>query len=74
MKTHPGALPNAPCKAQASDTDAAEAHSSNPAEKKLEQQGEKEGVVTSLEKGDGPDLQPVSIASGATDEPPDASV
>lgn len=74
MKTHPGVLPNAPCKVQANDNDVAEGHNSNPAEKNLEQQGEKEGLVKSLEKGDSPDLQPISITSSVTDEPTDTSV
>lgn len=73
MKTHPGALPNAPCKGQAHGNDVAEAQNSNPAEKNLEQQGEKEGVVPSLEKGDDPELQPTTVASSVTDEPPDTS-
>lgn len=75
MKTHPGALPSAPCKLQATDaTDAAEGQSSHPAEKNPEQQGEKEGSVQSLEKGDQPDLQPVSIAASVSEEPAEASV
>lgn len=74
MKTHPGVLPNAPCKVQANDNDVAEGHSSDPAAKNLEQQGGKEGLGKSLEKGDSPDLQPISVAASVTDEPPDTSV
>lgn len=74
MKTHPGVLPNAPCKVQANDNDVAEGHSSDPAAKNLEQQAGKEGLGKSLEKGDNPDLQPISVAASVTDEPPDTSV
>lgn len=74
MKTHPGVLPSAPAKVQAHDNDAAEGQHSNPAEKKLEQLGEKEGSLHPLEKGADPDLHPTGIASSVTDEPPDTSV
>lgn len=74
MKTHPGVPPSAPGKVQPNDHDVAEGHNSNPAEKNLEQQAEKEGLVKGLEKGDNPDLQRISAASSVTDEPPDTSV
>lgn len=74
MKTHPGVLPSAPSKVQAHDNDVAEGHNSNPAEKNLEQQGEKEGLAKCLENGDNPDLQPISGASSLTDKPTDTSV
>lgn len=74
MKTHPGVPPSAPCKVQAHDPDAAEGRGSKPAERNLEKQGEKEGMDQSIEKGDNPDLQPISNAASATDEPSDTSV
>lgn len=74
MKTHPGVLPNTPSKVQASDNDVAEAHNSNPAENNLDQQGEKQGLVKSPEKGDNTDLQPIIITSTVADEPTDTSV
>lgn len=70
MKTHPGVVLSTPSKVQANEGDAAEGQNSTSAEDNPGQQGEKEGLVKSPEKGD----QPTSVASKVADEPTDAGV
>lgn len=74
MKTHPGVLLGAPSKVQGNEGDAAEGQNSNSAENNPGQQGEKEGLVKSPEKGDDAAPQPTSVASKVADEPTDTGV
>ncbi len=74
MKTHPGVLTNTSSKAQTNDNDTAEDCSSHSANKNLGQQEEKQGLAKSPEKGDSTDPLPVSVVSGAADEPIDTTV
>ena len=75
MKTHPGASTNTPAKAQTTDTDIAEDHSSHSANKNPGQQEEKQGLAKSPEESDSTDPLPISVAaSSVAAEPMDTTV